>query len=67
MSAYRGIRTQAYVVEEVGGPFVLQDIVLDEVRDDEVLVEMSYTGLCHTVRIHLAPFLLDASERGEND
>lgn len=54
-------------MEEVGGPFVLQDIVLDEVRDDEVLVEMSYTGLCHTVRIHLAPFLLDASERGEND
>ncbi|KAJ5814789.1 Polyketide synthase enoylreductase [Penicillium riverlandense] len=42
------ILTRAFVVEEPGAPFVLQDVVLDEVRDNEVLVEMKYTGLCHT-------------------
>lgn len=41
--------TQAYVVDHVGGPFELKDIVLDTIRDDEVLVELLYTGLCHTV------------------
>jgi Zn-dependent alcohol dehydrogenase len=43
------IPTRALVVEKGGSPFVLQDITLDEVRDGEVLVEMKYTGLCHTV------------------
>jgi Zn-dependent alcohol dehydrogenase len=42
-------KTQAYVLDEVDGPFVLRDVVIDEVHDDEVLVEMKYTGLCHTV------------------
>jgi hypothetical protein len=41
--------TKAYVVNEKGGPFTLEDVVLDELQPDEVLVEMSYTGLCHTV------------------
>ena len=36
-------------MDEVDGPFVLRDVVIDEVNDDEVLVEMKYTGLCHTV------------------
>lgn len=43
------IPTKAFVVEAPHAPFVLQDVVLDEVRDNEVLVEMKYTGLCHTV------------------
>jgi Zn-dependent alcohol dehydrogenase len=43
------IPTTAFVVEKPGAPFVLQDVVLDEVRANEVLVEMKYTGLCHTV------------------
>lgn len=43
------IPTKAFVVEAPCAPFVLQDVVLDEVRDNEVLVEMKYTGLCHTV------------------
>lgn len=43
------IPTKAFVVDAPGAPFVLQDVVLDEVRDHEVLVEMKYTGLCHTV------------------
>ncbi|CAG8038329.1 unnamed protein product [Penicillium salamii] len=42
------IPTTAFVVEKPGAPFVLQDIILDEVRANEVLVEMKYTGLCHT-------------------
>lgn len=43
------IPTKAFVVEAPHAPFVLQDVVLDEVRENEVLVEMKYTGLCHTV------------------
>lgn len=43
------IPTKAFVVDAPGAPFVLQDVVLDEVRPHEVLVEMKYTGLCHTV------------------
>ncbi|KAJ5125432.1 Polyketide synthase enoylreductase [Penicillium atrosanguineum] len=42
------IPTKAFVVEAPHAPFVLQDVVLDEVRDNEVLVEMKFTGLCHT-------------------
>ena len=41
--------TKAFVVEGPGAPYVLKDVVLDEVRPQEVLVEMKYTGLCHTV------------------
>lgn len=44
------IPTKAFVVKEPNSPFVLSDVVLDEVRSNEVLVEMKYTGLCHTVR-----------------
>ncbi|KAF2671834.1 NAD(P)-binding protein [Microthyrium microscopicum] len=44
----QNMRTQALVVEKAGSPFVLQEILLDEVRNDEVLVEMKYSGLCHT-------------------
>ena len=51
----KNIPTKALVVEEPGAPFVLRDVVLDEVRSDEVrsdevLVEMLFTGICHTVR-----------------
>lgn len=50
MLAERNIPTRALVVEEPGSPFELRDITLDEVRADELLIEMQYTGLCHTVR-----------------
>ncbi|KAJ6088710.1 Polyketide synthase enoylreductase [Penicillium sp. IBT 16267x] len=42
------IPTKAFVIDSPGSPFVLQDVVLDEVRPHEVLIEMKYTGLCHT-------------------
>lgn len=57
------IPTTAFVVEKPGAPFVLQDVVLDEVRASEVLVEMKYTGLCHTVCIiHSAMNFLQINE-----
>jgi Zn-dependent alcohol dehydrogenase len=43
------ISTKALVVEKPGAPFVLRDVVLDEVREKELLVEIKYAGLCHTV------------------
>ncbi|KAJ4859460.1 zinc-binding dehydrogenase domain-containing protein [Trichoderma breve] len=48
MAAPRNIRTKAYVVQGEGDPFTLCDVVLDEVQPNEVLVEIWYTGICHT-------------------
>ena len=45
----RKMIVQALVVDKPGDPFVYQDIQLeDTIRDDEVLVEMKATGVCHT-------------------
>lgn len=33
-------KTQAWVVEREGGPFVLLDVELDDPLEDEVLVEL---------------------------
>lgn len=41
--------TEGLVVAKPGAPFVYQEINVDEnLRDDEVLVQMVATGLCHT-------------------
>jgi hypothetical protein len=41
--------TDAFVVEKPGSPFKLQRIhVEDDPREDEIMVEMRATGLCHT-------------------
>lgn len=55
------IPTKAFVVDAPGSSFVLRDVVLDEVRDNEILVEMKYTGLCHTVRppLYAPPDIMD--------
>ncbi|KAL8696402.1 MAG: hypothetical protein Q9224_002814 [Gallowayella concinna] len=42
------LKTEAFVVQEPKAGFKLTPIILDEVRPDEVLVEMKYTGICHT-------------------
>ncbi|MBM7515414.1 NAD(P)-dependent alcohol dehydrogenase [Nocardioides nitrophenolicus] len=42
------MRTTAYLVEEPGGDFVAAEVELEEPRDDEVLVRIVATGLCHT-------------------
>jgi aryl-alcohol dehydrogenase len=41
-------RVRAAVVRERGGPFVLEELWLGEPRDDEVLVRIVATGMCHT-------------------
>jgi hypothetical protein len=43
---FRDVETVALVVKEAKADFELQPIILDEVRDDEVLVEMKYSGIC---------------------
>ncbi|MCL2543210.1 MAG: NAD(P)-dependent alcohol dehydrogenase [Nocardioidaceae bacterium] len=42
------MRTRAALVETPGGPFVWSDVELDDPREDEVLVRIVATGLCHT-------------------
>ena len=42
------MQTRAAVVEGQGQPFTMAEVELDEPRDDEVLVRMVATGLCHT-------------------
>lgn len=42
----RAIR--AAVVEEPGGPFLLDDLEIDDPRDDEILVRVAAVGVCHT-------------------
>lgn len=42
----RDIETVALVVTEPRADFRLQPIILDEIRDDEVLVEMKFSGIC---------------------
>lgn len=41
-------RARAAVLEEKDGPFVWQDIEIDDPRPDEVLVRMVATGICAT-------------------
>ncbi|WP_028655198.1 NAD(P)-dependent alcohol dehydrogenase [Nocardioides sp. J54] len=42
------MRTTVFVVEEPGGDFVQTEVELDDPREDEVLVRVVATGLCHT-------------------
>jgi aryl-alcohol dehydrogenase len=42
------MQTRAAVVEGQGQPFTMSEVELEEPRDDEVLVRMVATGLCHT-------------------
>jgi aryl-alcohol dehydrogenase len=42
------MKIKAAVVREKGGPFLIEEIELDEPRADEVLVKIASSGLCHT-------------------
>ncbi len=42
------MRIRAAVVRQKGGPFLIEDVDLDDPREDEVLVRIAGTGLCHT-------------------
>jgi len=41
-------KATAAVTEIPGGPFVLSEVELGELRSDEVLVDISAAGICHT-------------------
>ena len=46
----------AAVVRSKGGPFTIEKLRMGEPRDDEVLVRIVATGMCHTdmiVRDHM--------------
>jgi Zn-dependent alcohol dehydrogenase len=40
--------TTALIVKDVKGPFVAEEIKLNALHDDEALVEIHATGICHT-------------------
>ena len=42
------MKIKAAVVREAGKPFVIEEIELEEPRDDEVLIKVVSSGLCHT-------------------
>jgi aryl-alcohol dehydrogenase len=39
---------RAAVVEEPGGPFLVDDLEIDDPRGDEILVRITAVGVCHT-------------------
>jgi Zn-dependent alcohol dehydrogenase len=43
------VETEALVVHKPGGNFEMTPIVLQDLRPDEILVEIKYSGVCHTV------------------
>jgi Zn-dependent alcohol dehydrogenase len=43
------LQTEALVVDTLGGDFVMTPVTIRDLRPDEVLVEMKYSGVCHTV------------------
>ncbi len=49
------VETEALVVNTPGGDFEMTPIVIQDLRPDEVLVEMKYSGVCHTVCISHTP------------
>jgi len=42
------MKITAAVVEEKGSPFTLRELELGELADDEILVEVAASGICHT-------------------
>jgi hypothetical protein len=55
MTATTNIETEAFVVDSPNAPFKLTPIILDEMREDEFLIEMKYSGICHTVSGYILP------------
>ncbi|GAA4936050.1 NAD(P)-dependent alcohol dehydrogenase [Actinoplanes utahensis] len=42
------MRIQAALIETTGGPFTIRDVDIEEPRPDEILVEITAAGICHT-------------------
>ena len=54
----KDIETVAYVVEYAGADLTLADVVLDGPKGNEYLIEMKYSGICHTVSSAKNPLAL---------
>ncbi|KAG9853958.1 GroES-like protein, partial [Aureobasidium melanogenum] len=39
---------RALIVRELGGPFTLEDLIVDDIRSNETLVKIEATGICRT-------------------
>ena len=46
--SFKNIKTTALVVDAPKADFKLETVYLDEVRGDEILIDMKYSGICHT-------------------
>ena len=46
------IETIAYVVHGPKQDFTLENIILTGMQDNELLIDMKYSGICHTVSSH---------------
>ena len=46
INKFKNMETVALVVQEPKADFKMTPVILDEVRDDEVLIEMKYSGIC---------------------
>lgn len=44
----KNVETIAYVVHDAKEDFKLETVVLDDLQDNELLVDMQYSGICHT-------------------
>lgn len=51
------MKIRAAVVREKSGPFIIEELDLDDPRDDEALVRMVGTGVCHTDLVAQAGFM----------
>lgn len=48
MAVQLNVTTEGLLVKEAGADFEMTPIVLADMNDDEVLVQMLYSGICHT-------------------
>src|SRR5688572_28561638 len=63
------MRIKAAVARAAGGPFSIEDLELDDPRDDEVCVQVVGSGICHTDlslrdQMHPAPLPLVLGHEG---
>lgn len=52
MAETKNVQTIGWVVHDAKQDFVLEELTLADMRDDELLVDMKYSGICHTVSRH---------------
>ena len=45
----KNIETIGWVVHDAKEDFKLEELILDGPQDDELLVDMKFSGICHTV------------------